>query len=269
MAVTHLIVGAGNMGGALLSGWLERGALGPRNVAVLDPTPGTEAVFAIERGARHLSGPEDIPASISTVLMAVKPQMFASLAGPIADALPDGALVVSIMAGIDTAALAERFPAAHIVRAMPNTPASIGRGVTAYVAANDMDEALIERATTLLSASGSVLRVDSDDKINAVTAISGSGPAYVFHLVEALEAAGRTLGLDAQTAATLARETVTGASALLDASERTPTELREAVTSPNGTTQAALNELMSEHGLVPLMRRAARAAMDRSRELSR
>ena len=268
MAVTHLIVGAGNMGGAMLSGWLDAGLASRRNLAILDPTPGTEAVYAIERGARHLAHAQDIPKSVSTVLLAIKPQLFGQVQGDLADGIPDGALLISVMAGITLTRLQDGFPDNPVIRAMPNTPASIGKGMTGYVAADDLDAALIERAETLLRASGKVLRVESDEQIHAVTAISGSGPAYVFHLCEALASAAQALGLDAVSANMLARETVIGASALLDASERSPADLREAVTSPGGTTQAALDVLMREDGLGPLLRQSARAAMMRSRELS-
>ena len=268
MALSHLIIGAGNMGGALLSGWLKAKIINPRNLAVLDPTPGTEAVFAIERGARHLTSPEDIPKSIDVVLLAVKPQSLSSLARHVSANLPAGALLISIIAGVSVARLQALFPSARIVRAMPNTPASIGRGVSAYVASSELNDEMTEKAEALLKVSGTVVCVDSDEKINAVTAISGSGPAYLFYLAETLEAAGRSLGLDPETAATLAQQTVIGASALMEASERSPSELRTAVTSPGGTTQAALDVLMSENGLGPLMRQTTKAAMDRSRELS-
>jgi pyrroline-5-carboxylate reductase len=268
MALSHLIIGAGNMGGALLSGWLKSKLITPRNLAVLDPSPGVEAVFAIERGAKHLSQPDDIPKTIETVMLSIKPQLLSSVSRDLAANLPPGVLIISIMAGVPLTHLQTLFPQAHIVRAMPNTPASIGQGISAYVAAPDLEDAILARAETLLAASGAVVRVDTDEKINAVTAISGSGPAYVFYLVETLEAAGRNLGLDAETAAALAQQTVIGASALLGSSERNPTELRTAVTSPGGTTQAALDVLMAEKGLGPLMREATRAAMERSRYLS-
>lgn len=269
MALTHLIVGAGNMGGALLSGWLRDGLLAPRSLAVLDPSPGTEAVFAIERGARHLTGPSEIPKGIGTVLLAVKPQLYPRLRSDLAAVLGPGTLVVSIMAGIKLARLAADLPDCHVVRAMPNTPAAIGRGVSAFVAGADVPSDAVARAEALLAASGTVLRLQDDAQIDAVTAISGSGPAYVFHLVEALEASAKALGLAPDVAAALARQTVIGASALLEASERDAAELREAVTSPGGTTQAALEVLMGENGLSALMREATRAAADRSRALSR
>ena len=269
MALTHLTIGAGNMGGSLLSGWLRDGLVNRRNVAILDPRPGTEAVYAIERGAKHLGSADDIPRSIKVVLLAIKPQMFADMRDTLAERLPKGATLISIMAGINLSDLHAAAPRCEVVRSMPNTPASIGRGITAYVAGDDVLPDTITEAEALLGACGDVVRVETDELINAVTAISGSGPAYIFHLCEALASAGAAIGLPPETADRLARQTVIGASALLDASENTPAALREAVTSPGGTTQAALDVLMGEDGMAQLMRRAAKAALDRSRELSR
>ncbi len=269
MALTHLIIGAGNMGGSLLSGWLRDGLVSRRNVAILDPRPGTEAVYAIERGAKHIRSADDIPKSVKVVLLAIKPQMFADLRGTIGERLPKGATLISIMAGITLADLQACAPQCEVIRAMPNTPASIGRGITGYVANEDVLPETLADAEALLGACGEVVRVETDALINAVTAISGSGPAYVFHLCEALASAGKAVGLAPETAAKLARQTVIGASALLDESESSPAALREAVTSPGGTTQAALDVLMGDDGMTQLMRRAAKAALERSRELSR
>ncbi len=257
------------MGGALLAGWLGDGLVNRRNIAILDPRPGADAVYAIERGAKHLSDSSQIPKSIKVALLAIKPQMFADMRETLGESLPKGATLISIMAGISLSDLQACAPQCEAVRAMPNTPASIGRGITAYVADADTQADTIANAEALLGACGEVVRVDTDDLINAVTAISGSGPAYLFYLCEALASAGAAIGLSAETADRLARQTVVGASALLDASDRTPGALREAVTSPGGTTQAALDVLMGEDGMAQLMRRAAKAALDRSRELSR
>ena len=269
MAATHLIVGAGNMGGALMASWLSAGLIGPRQLCILDPNPSTDAVFAIERGARHLGAAVDIPRSVTTVLIAVKPQQFDSLRAQLEAAVPASALILSIMAGIPLARLQNAFPGRDVVRAMPNTPASIGEGMSAFVAPDEMPAKSLDRVTELLGASGQVLQVESDSAIDAVTAISGSGPAYLFHMTEALEAAARSLGFDEHSAANLARQTVIGASALLKTSERSAGDLREAVTSPGGTTQAALDILMGADGLSPLMRRATQAALERSQQLSR
>ncbi|MEM7727908.1 MAG: pyrroline-5-carboxylate reductase [Pseudomonadota bacterium] len=268
MAYTHLIAGAGNMGGALLSGWLDSGLLSPRNLVILDPSPGGEAVYAIERGAKHASGPADVPESVGTILLAVKPQLFPQIRRKLADAVADDALVISIMAGLSMASLQRTFPEADVVRAMPNTPASLGKGVTAYAAPRDLSAERVTSVETLLGATGTVLRVADDMQIDAVTAVSGSGPAYVFHMCEALAKAAQSVGLPPDVAAALARQTLIGASGLLEASDRSPTELREAVTSPGGTTQAALDILMASSGMEPLMQKAVQAAFDRACELS-
>lgn len=268
MAQIHLIVGAGNMGGALLSGWLDASIVTPRSVAILDPNPGVEAVYAIERGARHLTDTEEVSRNTQIALLAIKPQMFPHMGRKLSKALPDGTMIMSIMAGVTTATLKTAFPNCSVVRAMPNTPAAIGKGITAYVADTDCNDTQIATLEALLGTSGKVIRVESDEQINAVTAISGSGPAYIFHLCEALAGAGQSLGLPHATATELARETVIGASALMDASDRSPTELREAVTSPGGTTQAALDVLMATDGMGNLMKSAVRAALNRAKELS-
>jgi pyrroline-5-carboxylate reductase len=268
MAQTHLIIGAGNMGCALLSGWLSSSLINARNLAIFDPRPGVEAVYAIERGAKHLADFEGISRTTDIVLLAIKPQMFPQIRRQLAEVLNDEVLIVSIMAGISTTDLQTAFPSADIVRAMPNTPASIGKGVTAYVADKSLEPKTIEAVEALLGASGKVIRIDTDEQINAVTAVSGSGPAYVFHLCEALAGAAQSIGLPPEIAAELARETIIGASALLEASDRSPTELREAVTSPGGTTQAALDVLMDADGQGQLMRRAVKAAAERARDLS-
>ncbi len=268
MGQTHLIVGAGNMGGALLSSWLKSSLINPKNVAILDPSPGVEAVYAIERGAKHLGSVEDIPKNINTVLLSIKPQLFPEIRRQLVDVLNDDTLILSIMAGVSLKALDATFHKADVVRAMPNMPAAIGQGITAYVANATMDKTVIKRAEALLAASGKVIRVDTDDQINAVTAVSGSGPAYLFHLCETLANAGKAVGLSPETAAKLARETIIGASALMADSDKSPTDLREAVTSPGGTTQAALDVLMDNEGQEQLMRKAVKAAFERARELS-
>lgn len=268
MAQTHLIVGAGNMGGALLSGWLDASIVAPRNIAILDPKPSGDAVYAIERGAKHLADIEEISDNVTTVLLAVKPQLFPQLRKKLADKIPESAVVISIMAGVSSRSLRAAFPKRDIIRAMPNTPASIGKGITAYVANPEVDANRMTAVEALLGTSGKVVSVESDDQINAVTAISGSGPAYIFHLCEALSQAAQSLGLPPHVAGELARETIIGSSALLDASERPPSELRQAVTSPGGTTQAALEVLMGNDGLSDLMRRTAQAALKRADELS-
>ena len=269
MAITHLLIGAGKMGGALLSGWLEAGLVAPRKLAILDPNPGPQAIFAIERGAKHITSAADIPKSIQTVLLAVKPQLFPKIGPELGASLPPSAMIVSILAGTSLRRLDEAFEGRIVIRAMPNTPSSIGAGISAIYVDPNLAPEKIEEAETLLKPGGKVVRVDSEVALNAVTAISGSGPAYVFHLVEALEASARDLGLPDDIAASLARETIIGSAKLLDSTEETPETLRKNVTSPNGTTQAALDVLMGEDGgLSRMMILTARAAFARAKKLA-
>lgn len=269
MAITHLLVGAGRMGGALLNGWLETGLVTPRKLAILDPAPGPQAIFAIEKGAKHITRADDIPKSVQTALLAVKPQLFSRLGPEIAAALPLNAMVISILAGTSLRQLDGVFDGRIVIRAMPNTPASIGAGISAIYVDPKISSEKIDEAETLLKPGGDVVKVDSEAALNAVTAVSGSGPAYVFHLVEALEAGAKDLGLPDDVAAKLARETIIGSAKLLDSSGETPEVLRKNVTSPNGTTQAALDVLMGEDGgLSRMMILTLRAAFARAKELA-
>ena len=269
MAVTHLIIGAGKMGGSLLSGWLDAGIITPKSLAILDPNPAEQAQAVIKTGALHVTELPDIPASIEVVLLGIKPQMAADIGPKIAPHIPLDALIISILAGTSLAALQSIFGERPIVRAMPNTPAAIGAGITAITAKAGQDAAHLATAETLLSASGVVHRVDNEMLINAVTAVSGSGPAYIFYLCEALEAAALKVGLDATLAPEFARQTIIGAAKLLEDSDLPPSQLRKNVTSPNGTTQAALDELMRENGFTPLMIKTVRAAFTRAKELAK
>ena len=269
MSVTHLLVGAGKMGGALLTGWLDAGIITPRKLAILDPAPGAQAVFAIERGAKHITYVQDIPKSVQTVILAVKPQMFNDIGRDLGAALPVNALIVSILAGTSLRKLDEAFDGRIVIRAMPNTPAAIGAGISAIYVDPNLPPKQIEEVENLLKPGGEVVRVESEAALNAVTAVSGSGPAYVFHLVEALEAGARDLGLPEDVAAKLARQTIIGSAKLLDSSGQSPADLRKNVTSPNGTTQAALDVLMGEDGgLSKMMITTVRAAFARAKKLA-
>lgn len=268
MAQTHLLVGAGKMGGALLKGWLDAGLLARRNLCILDPKPGTEAIYAIEKGAKHLQIPQEIPKTVKTVLLGIKPQLFDTLGPELGENIPANATVISILAGTSLRNLRQHLETQTVIRTMPNTPAAIGAGISAIFADPTVDEDKLDLAETLLAAGGKVVRVNSEAALNAVTAVSGSGPAYVFHLVETLEAAARDVGLPPEIAAELARETIIGAAKLLEDSTETPAILRKNVTSPNGTTQAALDTLMSENGLSRIMTLAVRAAFARAKELA-
>ena len=265
MKLGHVVlVGAGNMGSAMLCGWPT--GEGTR-VTVLDPAP-SEAVrqLANERDVALFSEPSGIePADI--LVVAVKPQAMAAVLPGLRPLVGEGTTVVSVAAGTTVATLAEALDTKRIVRTIPNTPAMVGEGVTGAYA----DPSVTERGGVekLLVASGAVVWVESEADIDRVTAVSGSGPAYVFHLVEALAEAGRATGLDADDAMLLARRTVIGAAALLKASDEDAGTLRERVTSPNGTTAAALDVLRSEGALTELMTRAVKAAHERAVELGR
>ena len=258
-----VLLGCGKMGSAMLAGWLSDG-LPATSVWVLDPKP-TDWLQA--QGVHLNVGLPDDPA---VVLVAVKPQMMGA-ALPSLQALGNGATVfVSVAAGITIAAFEEILGAqTPIVRAMPNTPAAIGRGITAIIGNGRTTPAQLDLAEGLLQAVGQVVRLDSERQIDAVTAVSGSGPAYVFHLIETLAAAGVAEGLPADLAMALAKATVGGAGQLAEDADEDPAQLRVNVTSPNGTTQAALAVLMDEtRGFPALLARAVKAAADRSRELA-
>ncbi len=258
-----LLIGGGKMGGAMLKGWREQGV---RPIAVVDPSPAAQELagpgVAVYADAGELPG--DFHPQV--IVLAVKPQMAAAVL-PAYRARAQGALVISIMAGKTIAALAEWLgPDARLVRAMPNTPAAIGQGITIATAAASVDQAGRDLTTALLSSVGEVGWVEEESQIDAVTAVSGSGPAYVFLLAEALEQAALAQGLPAELSRRLARATVTGSGNLLHASNETAAQLRQNVTSPGGTTAAALAVLMP--ALPPLMEQAVDAAAKRSRELS-
>jgi len=257
------------MGGALLSGWLadKKSGVTAKNLVILDPHPGGAATKAIEAGAKHLQKPEGSLSSVKVVLLAIKPQMFEELAGAIAEHLPHGALVISILAGTSMTSLAKAFPNQTIIRAMPNTPSAIGEGITAFTCGASVAAEQKAKAQILLEAGGTVYEVVTENLIDVVTAVSGSGPAYVFYLVETLEKAAIKAGLPEDMAPDFARQTIIGAGALLKSSPMSATELREAVTSPGGTTQAALDVLMRRKGLRQLMNETVFAALARAKKL--
>ena len=266
---THLVIGAGKMGGALLSGWIKSGAVKAPNLAIYDPRPGKAAQAAIKDGALHVKSLDVELDDVEIVLLAIKPQMFSKLESDLVHLVPVSALVISIMAGTSLKHLQTVFPSNPVLRAMPNTPAAIGAGITAFTADGRVSKSHKKQAEKLLKAGGAVYEVESEPLIDVVTAVSGSGPAYVFYMVEALEAAAIKAGLPANIAPDFARQTIIGAGALLNASpDQSAGDLRRAVTSPNGTTQAALDVLMSEPGLPSLMRDAVKAALKRAKELA-
>ena len=263
-----VLAGAGKMGGAMLEGWLATG-LEPDAVTVLDPNPSPGiARLAAERGFALNPDPRP-PDAPEVLVLGIKPQGLDDAAQDLASVAGPRTLLVSILAGKTVADLARACPAAGaIVRAMPNLPASIRRGATGAFADARVSAGQRGAADTLLSAIGTVDWLDDERQIDAVTALSGSGPAYVFHLVECMAQAGEAAGLAPALAARLARATVVGAAGLLDASDLSPARLRENVTSKGGTTAAALAVLMAGDGLAPLMRTAILAARQRAEELS-
>ncbi len=263
---TIVLAGAGKMGGALLTGWLAQGLDGC-NVAVLEPAPSDDIAALTQRGVRFNAAPQDL-GTVDALVIAVKPQMFREAAAQLKAYVSPSTLVVSIMAGITVSALQDACGGA-VVRAMPNTPAAIGRGITVGVAAAEVSAGQRSTADALLRATGAVEWVDDEQLIDAVTAVSGSGPAYVFLLAEELARAGVEAGLPEQLAMKLARATVAGSGELLHRSELDAATLRKNVTSPNGTTAAALDVLMADDGLRPLMIRAVAAAKQRSEELAK
>ncbi|WP_152046040.1 pyrroline-5-carboxylate reductase [Aureimonas psammosilenae] len=261
-----LLVGAGNMGGAMARGWVGAGAR-PSSIHVVDPrrSEALEPFFAdgsLVYSAAVPSGTFDI------VVLAVKPQMMGEALPALRSVLRPDTLVISVAAGTTTATIASLLGDVPVVRAMPNTPALIGRGITGCFGDARVSARSRRDAEALLIACGSVLWVEREADIDAVTAVSGSGPAYVFLLAETLASAGEAVGLSRDLALTLARHTVAGAGELMIRSEDEPSTLRRNVTSPNGTTQAALDVLMAANGLGPLMRDAVAAAARRAAELA-
>ena len=251
------------MGSAMLAGWLDDG-LPATSVTVLDPNPSDWL-----RGTGvHIN--VDLPSNPAVALVAVKPQMMGD-ALPAMQALGNGqTLFISVAAGTPIARFeAELGADTPIVRAMPNTPAAIGQGITAIAGNGKTDADQMTTAQALLSAVGDVVRLDDEGQMDAVTGVSGSGPAYVFHMIETLAAAGVAQGLAPELAMQLAKATVAGAGALAATADDDPAQLRVNVTSPNGTTQAALEVLMdAESGFPNLVPRAVAAATNRSKELA-
>lgn len=263
-----LLVGAGKMGGAMLEAWLARG-LPPALLSVIEPAPTSEVVklLSARRVARDPQPP--LIATHAAIVLAVKPQTAPEVMSQVARFVGRDTAVISIMAGRTIGFLAKHLPkGTAIVRAMPNTPASIGRGITVAVPNARVSTGARDLADALLSATGPVEWVKNEKWMDAVTAVSGSGPAYVFLLAESLARAGAAVGLPKPLAARLARATVAGAGELLHRSDLDAAKLRENVTSPGGTTAAALKVLTGKGGLDALLKKAVAAATRRSRELA-
>jgi pyrroline-5-carboxylate reductase len=262
-----LLVGCGKMGQALLKGWLDGRVIG--HATVVEPVAAN--AFAGDERVRFLAGPAELPDQYAAdiLVLAVKPQYMDEAAPPYRDLVGRGTRVLSIAAGKNFASFAGYFGAeAAITRAMPNTPAAVGRGISVAIANARMDAAGRVLCDRLLGAVGSVEWVEDEALLDVVTAVSGSGPAYVFLLIEALAAAGEKAGLPPALAMRLARETVSGAGELARLSPESAEQLRKNVTSPAGTTHAALTILMAPDGVQPLFDRAIAAAAERARELA-
>lgn len=257
-----VLLGCGKMGSAMLSGWLKDG-LSPASVWVIDPAPSDW----LRSTGVHLN--IDLPPAPAVVLIAVKPQMMGEALPQITGMSANDTLFVSVAAGTPLAAFETALGADRaIIRAMPNTPAAVSKGITAIVGNSQVSAADLALAEALLSAVGQVVRLSDEEQMDAVTGLSGSGPAYVFHMIEAMAAAGVAQGLPADLSLQLARATVAGAGILAETSQESPAQLRVNVTSPNGTTQAGLDVLMDDaKGLRPLIQDTVAAATQRSKEL--
>ncbi|MBW8814863.1 MAG: pyrroline-5-carboxylate reductase [Caulobacterales bacterium] len=258
-----LMLGCGRMGGAMVEGWLRAGAFQGSDLMIRDPQPGPAALAAERAGARL--NPDDAElAQAATVVLAVKPQLWRGAAAEASPWLASGAVIVSIAAGVRSADISREFGGRCVARVMPTTAAAIGQGTASLYA----DEpAALARAHALFEPLGAVVDLTDEALMHAATAVSGSAPAYLYAFIEALEAAGVAAGLSPKDAKRLARSTLTGAAALLAQGGEEPAELRRQVTSPGGTTQAALEVLMCAAGLEPLLKEAVAAAVRRSKEL--
>src|SRR5487761_2140550 len=265
----YVLAGAGKMGFAMLEGWLRQG-LPPASITIVDPHPSAQLQARCKETGISLNPPPAATRPADVIILAIKPQMLESAGPDLARIAGAQTLVISIMAGKSIHAIAAQLPqATAIIRCMPNTPAAVGRGITGLYANAAVNAAQKAIAQSLMTAIGKVVFVDDESQIDAVTAVSGSGPAYLFYLVECLANAGVHLGLAPELAMQLARATVEGSGELLHQSaEVAAGQLRVNVTSPGGTTAAALAVLMDAQGLDPLMQTAVQAAYDRARQLA-
>ena len=264
-----VLVGCGNMGQALVRGWLTAG-LDPAALMIIDPAANADDLPEFI-GATFLRNGTDVPTDVAArlLLLAVKPQMMNDVLAGLSAIAGANTIAVSVAAGVTLGQMRRGLPACQLVRAMPNTPAAVGAGVTGLVAGADVSEEDKALADAVMKAAGKTVWLDDEALMDAATATSGSGPAYVFHMVEALSAAAVAAGLSAGEAEALARQTIIGAARLMEADmDASASTLRERVTSPGGTTAAALEVLMNtEDGLTALMTRAVRAAKKRGQEL--
>ena len=258
-----LVLGAGHMGGALIEGWLAIGAFSAADLLIVDPQPGHAARAAVAAGAR-LNPPDATIAGARTVVMSVRPQVWREAAAAIAPRLAADAIVVSVAAGVRTGDLARAFAPRTVARTMPTTGVAVGKGAVSIFAA---DASARAAAHALFDPVATTVDLADEGLMDAAVAVSGSAPAYLYALIEAVAAAGVNEGLSAEASAALVRATLIGAAALLDRSGEDPAQLRRQVASPGGTTEAALEVLMGEGGLEDLAARTVAAAAARSRQL--
>ncbi len=265
--ISVCLIGAGNMGGAMLEGWLA-GGFPAASITVIDPQPNPAMAKSIaQHSIRHeASIPKNYTADV--IIIALKPQIMDAALPPLKAIIGADTVSVSVAAGKTLSGLEKGLGDTAIIRAMPNTPAQVQRGITVCVGNGKVNDGHRKNVTGLLKSIGQVEWVDDEILIDAVTGLSGSGPAYVFHMVEAMSEAGQKAGLSKQLADNLAKATVCGAGELMHQSPLTPANLRKNVTSPNGTTQAALEVLMDDDGLTRLMTKAVAAATKRAGELA-
>lgn len=268
-----LVIGAGKMGGAILTAWLEADddtvSVAPEKVYVEDPGPPPEMVDLLSKFDITASAKADLPETPKLVMVGVKPQVMPAVLQGLAPRLGPDSLVLSIAAGKQIKDIEKDLPpGTGIVRAMPNTPVLVQAGMTVLIANEAVTAQQKDMLTALFSATGHAAWVEDESLMDAVTAVSGSGPAYVFYLAECLAKAGEAEGLPAELALTLAKNTIYGAGALMTGSEALPGDLRVNVTSKGGTTAAALDVLMADDGIAPIVQKAITAAATRSRDLS-
>jgi pyrroline-5-carboxylate reductase len=263
-----LLVGGGNMGTALFTGWLQISSA--IQVTVVDPHPSESLQSICLPPHKLFKAITDVPQgqSFDIILLAVKPQSFDDVLPQLVRLVGEHSVILSIAAGKTIATIQQSLPTVPVIRAMPNTPALIGQGMTVCVSSDTVSEKQKAEATQLLQAVGDVIWIDDEALMHAVTALSGSGPAYVFAMIEALQQAGEVNGLPTGLALQLALKTMQGAACLAQQSDKSAAELRQQVTSPGGTTEAALKVLQAENGLDELMEMAVAAATHRSKELN-
>ena len=268
---TLLLVGAGKMGSALLRGWLEQAVVPAEQIAILEPAVAADLAELVVAHGLDLNPPiaSLVGGDLSAVVIAVKPQVMGDVLPDLQPLMSPKTIFLSIAAGTTIDTIAQHLGReALIARAMPNTPASIGRGITGLFVPSTLKPDQLAYCRRLLAAVGDVVLIDSESLIDVVTAVSGSGPAYVFLLIECLAAAGMDAGLPEDVAKELAIATIAGAGELARLSDDSVTQLRRNVTSPGGTTEAALDILMADGELARLMNRAVRAAIERAKELN-